>query len=79
MKPGDLVKIYTMASTHIEKGSLGILIERYQFYQDWWVVYVVSLDKKVLFDPRQLIPVDEDHIPESSIDLTKSRWFSDGH
>lgn len=75
--PGDLVKIYTMASTYIEKGSLGIVIEKYQFYQDWWVVYVISMDKKVLFHRRQLTPADENEIPDASIDLKKSQWFGD--
>ena len=76
MKSGDLVRVYTIANTHVERGAYGILIRRSQYDDYWWVVYVMSEDKLFTFHSGQLQLLNEECEP-TGIDFHKSYQFFD--
>jgi hypothetical protein len=76
MKPGDLVRVYTVANTHVERGTHAILVRVSEYNEDWWVVYVMSEDRLFAFHKEQLRTVDEDQKPKK-VDIHKSYWFEE--
>tara|TARA_R100000152_G_C6763627_1_gene188078 strand:+ start:1067 stop:1303 length:237 start_codon:yes stop_codon:yes gene_type:complete len=76
MKKGDLVRIYTIANTHVERGAYGIIIRKSLYDADWWVVYVMSENKLYTFHTGQLQPLGKEPDP-SIVDIHKSYYFFD--
>ena len=76
MKPGDLVRVYTVANTHVERGAHGILVRISEYNEDWWIVYVMSEDRLFAFHKEQLQAVDEEK-ERNKVDIHKSYWFFD--
>lgn len=76
MKPGDLVRVYTIANTHVERGAHGILVRESEYNEDWWVVFVMTEDRLFAFHKDQLQPIEVTERPKK-IDIHKSYWFND--
>tara|TARA_R100001594_G_scaffold138139_1_gene181627 strand:- start:1127 stop:1363 length:237 start_codon:yes stop_codon:yes gene_type:complete len=76
MKPGDLVRVYTIANTHVERGAYGIIVSRSTYDKQWLVVYVMSEDRLYTFHSEQLRLLEENEEP-SGIDIHKSYQFFD--
>ena len=77
MKPGDLVRVYTIVNTHVERGAYGIVVRKSVYDDDWWVVYVLKEDKLYTFHTGQLRSLGEEYDPDS-IDIHKSYQFFEG-
>ena len=77
MNAGDLVRIYTLAYTHVKRGAYGILMRKSVYDDNWWVVYVISECKFFTFHSGQLQPQDEEECDRSGIDLQKSYAFTE--
>ena len=76
MKTGDLVRVYTIANTHIERGAYGIVVRRSDYNKDWMIVYVMCKDRLYTFHSEQLRPIGENEEP-LGIDIHKSYQFFD--
>ena len=76
MKPGDLVRVYTIANTHVERGAYGIIARKSSYNDEWWVVYVMSEDKLFTFHADQLRPIESEETP-TKVDIHKSYWLFD--
>lgn len=74
MKPGDLVRVYTIANTHVERGAYGIITKKSDYNEEWWVVYVMTEDRLFTFHKDQLRPLESLEKPKK-IDIHKSYWF----
>ena len=76
MMPGDLVKIFTVSNTHVEKGSIGVVTKKSILHPEWWFVYVLVKDEEMLFHREQLEPFESD-IEDKPVNLHKSYWFTE--
>jgi len=72
MKPGDLVKVYTIATTHVPWGTHGILVRKSEYDEEWWVVYVMSEDRLFVFHKEQLQTAENEKERSEKIDIHKS-------
>mgnify|MGYP003650510724 CR=1 FL=1 len=72
MKPGDLVRIYTIATTHVPRGAHGILVRVSEYDSEWWVVYVMSEDRMFAFHEDQLQIAKSNEERPAKIDIRKS-------
>ena len=77
MNAGDLVRIYTLANTHVKRGAYGVLVKKSLYDDNWWVVYVISEDKFFTFHYGQLQLSEEAEYDRSGIDLQKSYAFTE--
>ena len=76
MNPGDLVRVYTIANTHVERGAYAIIVKKNSYHDEWWIVYVISDDKLYTFHQDQLRAANDDQ-RRSKIDIHKSYPFFD--
>jgi S-methylmethionine-dependent homocysteine/selenocysteine methylase len=74
MKPGDLVRVYTIANTHVDRGAYAIIVRKNTYHDEWWIVYVISDDKLYTFHQDQLRAVNDDQ-RRDKIDIHKSYRF----
>ena len=75
MKPGDLVRVYTIANTHVERGAYAIIVRRSAYNSNWWVVYVMSEGKLFTFHSGQLQYLPG--VEPTGVDIHKSYHFFD--
>ena len=76
MKRGDLVRVYTIANTHIERGAYGIVVKQNTYNPKWWIVYIMTEGRLFTFHEDQLRLIEADQ-ERDKIDIHKSYPFFD--